>query len=169
MAEEYSFPEGIHDACELALSRGYLGKRLSELVKDEIFDGTQDIFCCFCKRTLSRTEASIEHVTPKSEADYVIKNHLDNLAISCKRCNSERAVADFHLFKRYAQSNSKFDPPEGCKEYSKQKKLEQLTIHTVGVIYNMYTDDGKTVAEIADKLNISKKTVKRVLYAYGVI
>lgn len=62
--------------------------------------------CCYCDVTLtwkvremrlSPTCATLEHIIPVAEGG---QNFIDNLAVSCNRCNSRRGITPHDLFKR---------------------------------------------------------------------
>jgi len=153
-------------AIDKVLRRGYLNKHLTEAVKDEIFE-CQDVYCCFCGRKLARKDATIEHIIPRSQAEFKIMNHLDNLTISCKKCNSDRVVAEFYAFRRYVAGKDD-EAPVGSKAHTRAEKIKKLTIHTVETIINQFCC-GNKVTDIAFDLHLSKKTVKRVLRHAGLI
>lgn len=53
--------------------------------------------CCFCRRSLAFEVATLEHVVPLSKGG---SWEIENLRISCKCCNSDRANEDFSVYKK---------------------------------------------------------------------
>ena len=63
--------------------------------------------CCYCEVTLTwqfpqnkplaPTCATLEHIIPVAEGG---DNFIDNLAVSCSRCNSRRGTTPHDLFKK---------------------------------------------------------------------
>ncbi|PZV06384.1 MAG: hypothetical protein DCF22_23955 [Leptolyngbya sp.] len=48
--------------------------------------------CCWCKKTLSLDELTIEHMNPKSLGG---RNNLENLRLACRPCNRSRGNNPF--------------------------------------------------------------------------
>ncbi len=65
-------------------------------LRRQLFAGRRRVRCCFCGRELTFRKATLEHVVPRSLGG---PNVLQNLRISCARCNNERGVEDFELFR----------------------------------------------------------------------
>lgn len=146
---------------EKVLERGYLGKNSVDAVKRYIFNG-QQIRCCFCGKVLTREQATIEHIIPKSQAKYEIRNHIDNLAISCKRCNYDRITAEFYEFMAYVQKRA--DAPIGCKDQVREENKRKIIIdHDIVQMFM----SGFSINQIQEKTRASKKTIKRHLMEKG--
>jgi 5-methylcytosine-specific restriction endonuclease McrA len=80
--------------------------------KTMLFKDMATVNCCFCDKSLSFKDATIEHIIPRSKGG---TNSLSNLSLSCAPCNHRRHDIDFDLWK---------------KSFSKKKDLlSQLISH----------------------------------------
>lgn len=65
-------------------------------LKEKLFGGRQYRPCCFCRRELTMSTSTLEHVVPLSLNGSWDK---DNLRLSCNGCNNERGSEDFDKFR----------------------------------------------------------------------
>lgn len=72
--------------------------------KAKLFGSRETKPCCFCRRTLYFSSATLEHVRPKSAGG---KWGLDNLRLSCYDCNHERGSQDFDEFQHFKREQIK--------------------------------------------------------------
>ncbi len=68
--------------------------------KNKLYRRTNFIKCVFCKKSLARNEATVEHVIPKSKGGL---DRYENYHISCEPCNGERGNMDYDEFKSLKQ------------------------------------------------------------------
>lgn len=61
-------------------------------LKDKLFRGKASKPCCFCKQTVSKYTATLEHVIPLSDGGGW---NIENLRVSCKDCNQKRGNINF--------------------------------------------------------------------------
>jgi 5-methylcytosine-specific restriction endonuclease McrA len=73
------------------------GSSQKRVMKDKLFHGYATAKCCFCRRTLSKSTATIEHVTPLAHGGGW---RLENLRVSCFDCNNARGVQPFEEFRK---------------------------------------------------------------------
>jgi 5-methylcytosine-specific restriction endonuclease McrA len=64
--------------------------------KKLLFAGRERVPCCFCERPLTRQEATLEHIRPRSRGG---SSEIENLTLSCQPCNSERGDQGFEKFR----------------------------------------------------------------------
>ncbi len=77
--------------------------------KAKLFGGRETKPCCFCRRKMYFSSATLEHVQPKSDGGGW---SIDNLRLSCYDCNHERGSDDFDYFR-----------------HRKREELKQREIH----------------------------------------
>lgn len=84
----------------MSQNRGRNSHQKREL-KSRLFGTRKVARCCFCSRSLSFEEATLEHVIPLAQ-----NGGWDrfNLSLSCYNCNQERGEEDFASFKNYKRS-----------------------------------------------------------------
>lgn len=68
------------------------------VLKAKLFGGRNLRPCCFCRRLLTPTTATLEHVVPLSRGGGWA---LDNLRLSCEPCNTQRGNDDFDLYRQH--------------------------------------------------------------------
>ena len=51
--------------------------------------------CYYCKQSIQFNKTTVDHMTPLSKRG---KNYLQNLVLSCKRCNSTKGNSDYDIF-----------------------------------------------------------------------
>jgi 5-methylcytosine-specific restriction endonuclease McrA len=71
-------------------------------LKRRLFGGRATASCCFCRRSLIYSQATIEHVIPLSESN---SWKIENLRLSCDTCNQMRGVQDFREFQNKVRGN----------------------------------------------------------------
>ena len=64
--------------------------------KAKLFGGRDTKPCCFCRRTLTKSTATLEHLIPLSKGGGW---EMENLRLSCAECNRERGAQDFAAFR----------------------------------------------------------------------
>jgi 5-methylcytosine-specific restriction endonuclease McrA len=68
------------------------------LLKEKLAKGRTRVTCCFCRKHLPLSIATLEHKIPLAlGGDWAI----DNLALSCADCNSDRGIANFELYQKW--------------------------------------------------------------------
>ncbi len=65
-------------------------------LKEKLFGGRRCAPCCFCRRELTMSSSTLEHVIPLSHGGGWDK---ENLRLSCGSCNNERGNEDFAKFR----------------------------------------------------------------------
>ena len=75
---------------------GGRGSSQKKLLKQRIFAGQLTKKCCFCRKIMTRSIATLEHIKPISEGGGW---SIDNLTVSCFECNNERGSQDFLEFR----------------------------------------------------------------------
>lgn len=65
-------------------------------LKAKLFGGRASAKCCFCKKELSPATATLEHVVTVSAGGGW---GIDNLRLSCARCNGDRGDELFAEYK----------------------------------------------------------------------
>ncbi len=145
---------------EFVLAKGRLNKPSVNAVKNYIFDG-QDVRCCFCNKLLTRQTATLEHIIPKSMLDYEEQNNINNLAISCGQCNTNRKVADFNEYRLYVQKKRE-DLPEG----SRQRIVNTIDPKIKNIVISQFLK-GHTINFIQSQCNLSKRTIVQILKKAG--
>jgi len=63
--------------------------------------------CCFCKKSMPLEDATLEHIVPLSLGGTW---KLDNLALSCSGCNTDRGITGFELYKQWRRGHLKERP-----------------------------------------------------------
>lgn len=66
-------------------------------IKERLFGGRAYAPCCFCRRQLQMSTATLEHVIPWSHGGGW---EQENLRLSCEACNYERGTEDFSTFQK---------------------------------------------------------------------
>ena len=66
-------------------------------LREKLFKGRDTEKCCFCRRTMTRGTATLEHVIPLSNDGNWSEG---NLRLSCESCNSERGAQPFDAFRK---------------------------------------------------------------------
>ncbi len=66
-------------------------------IKRRLFAGRKRVPCCFCGKRLTMDQATLEHIIPKSRGGEFV---IENLTISCWRCNQRRGDMPFDDFHR---------------------------------------------------------------------
>lgn len=70
--------------------------------KRALFKDNELVHCCYCEVLLSFENATVEHIVDRARGG---PNTLDNLAISCKRCNNHKQGHTFEEWKAIVQSS----------------------------------------------------------------
>ncbi len=65
-------------------------------IKTRLFGGHSSKPCCFCRRILTMSTATLEHVIPLSHGG---SWKPENLRLSCESCNNERGSGNFKEFR----------------------------------------------------------------------
>ena len=76
--------------------KGAMAKAIRREQKKRLFAGRERVPCCFCGRELTRQEATLEHIRPRSRGGGM---EIENLTLSCQPCNSERGDMGFEKFR----------------------------------------------------------------------
>lgn len=129
-------------------------KPLKDRIK-RILREYQDQTCCYCKRNLTgefNLVIDIEHILPKSKYEDLMFN-IDNLAISCKKCNMNVKKDDLSFIidlkaipsNPFNKDNYRFIHPNFDEYY---KCLERIAIEVNNVRFVKYrvisdSDKGK--------------------------
>lgn len=66
-------------------------------MREKLFKGRDSAKCCFCRRTLTRGTATLEHVIPLANGGDWSEG---NLKLSCENCNHERGSQPFDEFRK---------------------------------------------------------------------
>ena len=149
---------------EQVFEKGYIYQEDISGIKDYIFDGQQDVRCCFCGCLLTRQTATIEHIIPRSYVKFSNRNQVNNLTLSCNKCNGERIISDFDEYRMYVQRKTT-EPPIGCKDYQNNKRQQLINKIDGEIVFEMYSCKAN-VAEIAKYYNVSGSIIRQVLREY---
>ena len=78
--------------------------------------------CCFCKREITINNATLEHITPLAfGGDWSI----DNLALSCGECNSDRGIANFELYRKWRRGQIT-DKPQTLLIFNGEQEIKEI-------------------------------------------
>lgn len=119
----------------------------------------QDVYCCFCGKKLKQQNATIEHIQPFSKLK-TNKNHIDNLTISCVKCNLERGIADFQEYRKYYIKGG--NPPEGCRDFYRLENAKKINKRTIKEVLELLSD-GYSIKEISKMKNIKSNKVRSII------
>lgn len=66
--------------------------------------------CCYCSKSLTRTDATIDHIVPPIRGG---QNMTENLCVACKWCNGDKGVltAEEYHYKQLANAAKGIYPP----------------------------------------------------------
>jgi len=129
-------------------------------MKGKCFLKEIDLFCCFCGKKLNKKNLSIEHIIPKVFIeDKKEQNNIDNLTFSCIKCNRNRSTSDFDLYRAYKKSN--LNPPERCREFYLQRRLERMSPKLKNKILELW-NRGFEIAKISKYTKTKRSTVRLV-------
>lgn len=146
--------EGINN---LLLSQTLCRKNFKKAKAYALSD--QDVYCCFCGKKLNQQTATIEHIRPYSKLRRN-QNRVENLTISCAKCNLERGVADFHEYRKYYTKGG--NPPEGCRDYYRVENAKKINKRLIKEILELLSA-GYNINEISKAKNIKSSKVKHVI------
>ena len=82
-------------------------------LRAQLFGGHTTKPCCFCRRILTFSSATLEHVVPLSRGG---KWNKDNLRLSCYDCNQERGSEIFELYQRKKRTTVNPQPEPTVKD-----------------------------------------------------
>lgn len=51
----------------------------------------QNGLCCYCRKRVTKSKATIEHVVPRCAGG---SNRMENLAMACHKCNHKKSKVD---------------------------------------------------------------------------
>lgn len=74
-------------------------------MKDKLFKGHSRVPCRFCGKPLMRSEATFDHVRPKSKGGYC---KVKNGAIACRSCNSAKGAKAMGTFIQELREQGKY-------------------------------------------------------------
>ena len=77
------------------------------LLKYKIAKGKNYVRCCFCKKVILLSEATLEHKIPLAFGG---SWGLNNLCLSCKSCNWDRGIAEFEEYQLWKRGYLKTKP-----------------------------------------------------------
>ena len=87
-------------------------KHKSQQFKDAAFKGRATVKCHWCRRKLTRSQATTDHVRPLSGGGHDRKG---NYVISCGKCNSKKAAKSAGEHAEHLRAMSAESAPEGGK------------------------------------------------------
>lgn len=92
------------DALLYATVKRVMAQTIRRELKKALFAGRAQVPCCFCHKPLYWSEATLEHIRPKSRGG---PTTLENLTISCQPCNSRRGDMGYEKFRgRFGRSGT---------------------------------------------------------------
>jgi len=68
------------------------------LLKYKIANGKNYVSCCFCKKPIPISEATLEHIIPLALGG---NWNAKNLCLSCATCNRDRGIAKFQEYQAW--------------------------------------------------------------------
>ena len=122
----------------------------------------QDAYCCFCSKKLKPENVTIEHIVPFSQLKHN-QNHIDNLTLSCAKCNLERGLADFDEYRRYYLK--KDSPPEGCRDFYRMKAAKKVDKKLINMVLNLLSQN-YSISQISKIKNINENKVKNIIMVW---
>ena len=88
-------------------------------IKSKLFGPRKTVGCCFCRRRLDFSQATLEHVIPLSLGG---GTSLENSALSCSSCNLDRGTSDFTLYQAWRRGRTQTKPPQQMSNSSERPK-----------------------------------------------
>jgi 5-methylcytosine-specific restriction endonuclease McrA len=71
-----------------------LNSKIKQTIRKKIVKKKGNL-CCFCRKSMKKSETTLEHVVPISKGG---TNAQRNLKLSCSGCNNQRGDMDFDEF-----------------------------------------------------------------------
>lgn len=77
------------------------------LLKYKISNGKNYIHCCFCKKLILISDATLEHIIPLALGG---SWNIKNLSLSCSHCNRDRGIASFQEYQAWKRGFLNYKP-----------------------------------------------------------